>query len=219
MKIDLIARCGSRIYNLEEEKSDYDYLNLVSSSDVSRYEKGICYNNPRIDNIIPESDIFRIRTDSFYEFESCAGALMIHLYDQTCGGDSMILRNFWKMHCKELAEISLRISYLSTLQEVNYDIEYERTQKFRICARMLGLMYCRYYTNHIFEARKLSTEWKSRYWRAKENKVDVLEVKAWVEEVSTPSIREFYLNQSDNILLHDEYKKVLDKVLADSPIT
>lgn len=217
MRSDLIARCGSRLYGLEQEKSDYDYLHLVSGNNASKYDKEVCYQDN--DTSTTVLDNFLIRTDSFYSINSCAGPLIIHLYDQTDNGESMILRNFWRVHNKELAEIALYTSYLATFHEVESDIAHDRVGKFAVCARMLGLMDCRYYTNHIFEARKLSPKWISRYWKAKGERVTLDEIKSWVDEVKTPSIQEFYRNQPVNTHLHDEYKKVLDKVLADSPIT
>jgi len=222
MRYDITARCGSRIYHLEHENSNYDCFTLVSGPNASIYEPDFPYHILPV--YLPEEDNylnrFTFRTDSFYSIHMCANALISPLYDKSYEGESQILKDFWNENSYELAEISPYITYSSSITEVTSDIENKRSSKYSICARMIGLMWCRYYSNHIFSARDhLTREWKNRYWLAKAGKVTEREVKSWLDEITTQSFKDFYLNQPVNTQLHDEYKKVLDKVLEESPIT
>lgn len=215
MKYDLSFNYGPKVFGLELNNYDYDWLHLISGTDI--FIKGKLYKNPENVPLLSDySNEFVLRTDSFYNIAVCSSPIIVCLYDQVRGGESDILKNFISSNSRELSEIDIYSTYKTIIKDAQKSILEYYPYKYSGTAIQLGLLQCRYFTDHFFDARHLPIDWKARYYSAKAGKVELSEVKSWINEVNTPSIDKFFRSRSSqNTKLHDEFKKVLDQVLKE----
>ena len=202
--------CGSKLFGLDNDKSDYDYLSIITTNNTNYYDLDrYIVLNPD-DNI----DIFCHNLLSMYNIKYCASPLIIPSYDSIAYYNSSILNEFWLKHNVGLSEIYLNSTYHLTIEQVNHYIDLEYITGYSVAVRLIGLMWCRYFTDNIFQARdNFADIWVDRYNLAKSGDVSTSELKNFLGEIQTPSIARFYESKIANYELHDQYKVVIDKII------
>lgn len=203
----ITACCGSRLFGLEEDGSDKDYIALVlplGEAPVGMPVKASCDG----------ADYFCHRLDDMRNIVACASPLIAPSYDSVTGGSSQRLREFWTGNAAALAEIDPIATYLGALAQAESYLTtpgLERT--YRIAVRLLGMMWCRYYTGDLLSARQLTDTWRARYFAAKRGELSAADIWAWYEQLNTPSIRRYFESEPVNRTLHEEYKRLINTIL------
>lgn len=203
----ITACCGSRLFGLEEDGSDKDYIALVLPSEGT--PEGMPAKAEQ-----DGADYFCHRLDDMRDIVACASPLIVPSYDSVTGGSSQQLREFWEGNAAALAEIDPIATYLGALAQVESYLTtpgWERT--YKIAVRLLGMMWCRYYTGDLLRARQLTPTWRERYFAAKRGELSAADILVWYEQLNTPSIRRYFGNEPVNRGLHEEYKILINKIL------
>lgn len=205
--IAMTALCGSRVFGLEESGSDWDYMALAMPGAGLTED---CFVKKTVDN----ADYFCVPLSSMLNLAACASPLVAPYYDSVVGGTNKPLMDFSTSHAAALAEIDPIATYLGALAQAESYLAapgLERT--YRIAVRLLGMMWCRYYTGDLLSARQLTDAWRARYFAAKRGELSAADILVWYEQLNTPSIRRYFESEPVNRTLHEEYKRLINTIL------
>lgn len=204
----LISFCGSRLFGLEEDASDYDYMALA----VNAEQELISDQFKQIQ--LEDGDYFCMNLRDMLTIENCASALVAPDYDSVLGGSSQTLKDFWAGHAAALADICPLATYNSALAQTEIYLErFQQPRALKVAVRLLGLLWCRYYTGDLLPARQLTPVWRERYFAAKRGEIGAAEIKTWYDQLCAPSIRRYFEAQPTNLALHEQYKAIINTVL------
>lgn len=205
----VITLGGSRLFDLEEDGSDHDFEAILTGETATKL------SDERFSKIqIDGNDYFCIPLSAMLELGACASPLVVPTYDKVCGGSNQTLMDFWTSNAVGLADIYPLATYRRALAQVESYLTtpgLERT--YRIAVRLLGMMWCRYYTGDLLSARQLTDTWRARYFAAKRGELSAADILVWYEQLNTPSIRRYFESEPVNRTLHDEYKGLINTIL------
>ena len=204
---DICALCGSKVFGLEQQNSDDDYIILNRSIEN--------YSGIPIKTSSDNKDYFLIPLDEMLNIKACASHLIAPSYDCCISGYDGLCE-FWNSKSKELADIFPESTYGGVVLDVEGFCDSNLSETFKICARILGMIWNRYYTGEMLSSRTLSDMWKNRYFKAKDGYVNTKEVKGWLEEITTPSMRRYFALEPVNYELHNEYCQLINSILEES---
>ena len=163
-----------------------------------------------------EADYFITSLDRFNYIEMCASPLIAPSYDSVIGGNSEELKNFWKNNSSDLADICPFSTYQSSIKQSEFYLTTAgREHSYKIAVRLIGMMWCRYYTGDLLSARQLTKEWRDRYFSAKRGELSSTDIMVWLDKIRTPSIKRYFNNEYKNIELHDQFKIIINNVLKE----
>lgn len=209
MKYLITALCGSRLWGLDTETSDRDYIVVAAGDGAKKIPYG---------SIVPEKrdgvDYFLVRLDTFYEIAACASPMVAPSYDAVVASEAPLLREFWKRYPAQLADIYPYATYQIALEQVENHLDAGRERCYAACARLLGLICGRYETGDMLAARQLPQVWRERYFAAKAGDVTGADVAAWLQSCKTASYRDYYETQWANRALYDQYRHIIDKTIS-----
>ena len=207
-KIIIAALGGSRLFGLETDTSDEDYFIMVFPDDslVLGEEKEVHKETV---------DYFVHRIDTMYELEACASPLVVPTYGSAVYGNGDMIR-FWNENAERLANISPATTYNNAIGYARKIIDEKSVKALKICSRLIGMMWCRYYTGDMLSARYLPEKWRSRYFAAKNGEAGIEDVKGWLDEIRTPSIQRYFSLEPINYELHNEYCQLINSILEES---
>lgn len=210
-KFALTAMVGSRLFNLNAIDSDYDYLAIEYKNESKDVIEG-----RQAKERDGEIDYFITSLDRFNYIEMCASPLIAPSYDSVTGGNSEELKNFWENNCSSLADIWPISTYQSAIEQTEFYLTTEGLEyTYKIAVRLIGMMWCRYYTGDLLSARQLTKEWRDRYFSAKRGELSSTDIMVWLDKIRTPSIRRYFNNEYKNIELHDQFKIIINNVLKE----
>lgn len=203
--------CGSKAFGLDTEGSDTDFLSIVSCADETLMPHGQQVHVKTL-----TGDYFLARLDDMYQISGCASPLVAPYYNAVCQYENALLYQFISNNNYVLAEIAPNCTYRIVLNQVERYLEDARESAYKICARLLGLMWGRYYIGDMLSARNLSDLWRRRFFDGKYGIAGKKDVEKWLQELKTRSIRDYFSIQPANYTLHDQYKLVIDQVLKET---
>ncbi len=205
----LIAQVGSRAYGLDDAASDHDYMALLAG-DKTGLTPGWF-----LPVLVDDDDYYCLHLSDMLDLATCASPLVAPYYDSVTGGSSEILKTFWVTHAAALADIYPLATYHTALEQSEaYLLRPERPRAMRIAIRLLGMMWCRYYTGDLLSARQLTQVWRERYFAARRAEMTAADIQPWFEQLQAPSIRRYFEMQPVNRALYEQHKQVINTVLA-----
>lgn len=205
----LISKAGSTLFRLETAKSDVDFFALsVPQESISIGQE---IESRDEDN----NNFFIHRIDTMLNINACASALVVPTYDAAFSGNKGLL-SFWRNNSDKLADISPVSTYNSTLDQVSTYVGASIIKSYKVCARLIGMMWCRYYTGDMLSARYLPEKWRERYFSARNGNASVNDVKSWLDEICTPSIKRYFSLEPINYELHNEYCQLINTILEET---
>lgn len=204
------ATCGSKLFGLDNDKFAHSYLSIIITDTPSYYDlKQSIVLEP-----YPNTNIFCHNLLSMNNINYCASPLIVPSYDAIVSYNSPLLNKFWLNNSIKLSEMNLNVTYQIAIEQANYYIDNEYTAGYGLSIRLIGLMWCRYFTDNIFQARdNFADIWVERYNLAKSGDISTSELKNFLSEIQTPSIARFYEYQNANYELHDQYKLLIDSII------
>ncbi len=198
----ITAKCGSHLFGLDTENSDKDYLSLV-----------IPVENEQMEMIKDGKDYFFHDISWFCDIKACASPLIVPSYDAVVSHSDKELFKFWRENSAQLADIFPNATYLTAINEIERFLEEEQTRAYKVCVRLMGLIWGRYHTGNMLAARNLTELWQKRYFEAKDGTVSKVELLQWLQACKTRSIQDYFDTQGANFTLHKHYRKVIDDIL------
>ena len=211
MNYYLTVQCGSRLYNLENDISDWDYFALVGGEGSEALSNDM-QTLVKKDN----KDFFLHRLDSMLSIVYCASPFIAPYTNAVTDYESQSLKEYWDSNCYALADIAAGITYKSAIEQVEKYVELNYEKGFKICARLMGVQWSRYYVGNMLAARNLPEKWRSRYFAAKNGEAGIEDVKGWLDEIRTPSIQRYFSLEPINYELHNEYCQLINSILEES---
>ena len=148
----ITAKCGSHLFGLDTENSDKDYLSLV-----------IPVENEQMEMIKDGKDYFFHDISWFCDIKACASPLIVPSYDAVVSHSDKELFKFWRENSAQLADIFPNATYLTAINEIERFLEEEQTRAYKVCVRLMGLIWGRYHTGNMLAARNLTELWQKRY--------------------------------------------------------
>lgn len=207
----LISKVGSKLFSLDTDSSDSDYIALTCGDSNYNFHETI-----QIKQSNGFDDYFISPLDSFNSIIVCASPFVAPSYDAIIGGSSDRLKNFIRKNSNALADIYPLVTYNDALNMAEFHLALNDVKRsYKIAVRLLGMMWCRYYTGDLLSARQLTPEWRDRYFAAKRGELDASDIMAWYNKLNTPSIQRYFSNEPKNTALHDQYKKIIDQVIKE----
>lgn len=211
MKYYITALCGSRAYGLELENSDLDRMSFVFDDGTLDFPDDTSLHIK--DEL---GDHFLNRLESLYQIGWCASPYVAPHIDNVLEHSSKVLSDYWTENGSGLADISARITYESSIMQVEWYLDNNYEVAYKNSAKLLGLMWGRYYLGDMLSAKNFSEVWKERFYAAKAGSVSKSNVESWLQELKTRSIQDYFSIQPVNYALHDQYKLVIDQVLKET---
>ena len=201
--------CGSRLFGLETELSDKDFIGFVGGQDAEIVTEDHPYQVK--DGVF---DYFLHRLDSCLSLDYCASPMIVPSYDSVFDYEDTSVKEFWAENSSALADISPNSTYRMTIETVEDFIGRGEDRYHKISVRLLGLIWCRFYVGNMLQAKFFPDFLRKRYYDAKNGTIGEREIKLMLEECETNTFRRYFSNCPRNQEIHDQYKKIIDTVLS-----
>lgn len=102
----ITAKCGSKLFGLDTEDSDQDYLSLIIPAEGEPME------------VLKDGENYFFHDIScFYDINACASPIIIPSYDAITDYADRELFEFWKANQTALADIAPNETYLGAIKE------------------------------------------------------------------------------------------------------